>query len=169
MITYARRGPGSNMICRNFAARPNGYGCPHQRTHAGYYEAVVQERFLAWRVRPEADDPPSRDVAAERAALAERRRLLGVALATQTMVEAEFHRRLADLAREEAALAATPRRAAAGVWLPEVQGAWWTRPEGERAALLREVLDVVIITGRAVEVVPRDWLAPLLLPTPRAE
>jgi DNA invertase Pin-like site-specific DNA recombinase len=150
------------LRCRNFTPdRPTGHGCPHGLRSAQYYEAAV----FAWlRTLPDiaAHAHAAAIPTADRADLARRRRLLGLALTDETITEADYHARLAALKREEAALAlpAQAQALVAPFRLLRAHAEQLTAPALNAA--LRLLIDRCVIRGDVLCVEPSAALTALL-------
>jgi DNA invertase Pin-like site-specific DNA recombinase len=161
-----RRGNGrpdrQTVICYSRKLRPTGYGCSVPHTYADVYEDLVS----AWVVAlPDLRDvePVERDVGAERAALAERRRRLGQSYRDLTIAEGEYLREKAALDRLDAALPRAPVDwRELGRWVATLQADWCALTPAARNAALRRLIRGVLVEGRAAEVLPLPALAELL-------
>lgn len=149
--------------CRQRAYRGQVELCPGgKKTAAEVYEAAVEAWFLALpNLTVRRTLAPERGHEA-RTALAERRRLLVLALA-EGLPEVEYRKRRAALDREEALL---PPLAGQLVDLltqiTTAQTAWPQLGPAERNAIWRLLIDRVVLRGRECEVVPSAALAALL-------
>lgn len=161
--TGAARRPGLQCRAKPCAARPTGGGCPLRRRLAAHYEALVS----AWvAALPDLRGVPAlatTDVAAARAAIARRRRLLGLAVADETLTEADYRARLDALDAEAAALPlATTQQPhlARRVW--QIRLLWDGMTATERNDALRELVACVVVRGATIAVEPVPLLARLL-------
>jgi DNA invertase Pin-like site-specific DNA recombinase len=156
---HATPGGGRVLACNNphLPGRPSGYGCPHRRRTSAHYEAQVAAAFLALRLRAEQDEPAA-DLGSALADLAERRQLLGVALADRAIRLDDYRARLRALDREGAALPRGERRLVAGADLARAQAGWPLLTPAARNRLYRLVIERVEIDGAAARVVWLPWV-----------
>lgn len=157
-----RDGVRSFLRCRNFQDRPRGSGCPYRRHTLDYYEPLV----LAWvaGLHLVLDTVvTSGDGAAERAALAEQRRLLWKGFEHGGLTEAEYDARVAVLAEREAHLPpAGERKLAVTPDLLDAQAAFSELSPADQNVLLRSWLQAVVVVGDKATPVPRPLFAQLL-------
>lgn len=143
-------------------ARPTGLGCAYRLRTRQYYEARVRA-WLATLPDIRARGPePAPAAAPDRADLARRRRLLGLALADDTLDEATYRRRLAALRREEAVLAAPARQAALLAPFRILRDHLDALTGAAQNAALRLLVDRCVVAGDALTIVPSAALAALL-------
>lgn len=161
-----RRGNGrpdrQTVLCYSRRLRPNGYGCKINHTYADVYEGQVTAWLLAL---PDLRDvePVERDVGAERAALAERRRRLGQSYRDMTIGEAEYLREKAALDRLDAALPRAPTDwRQLGTMIAATQARWCGLTPAAQNAALRRLIVGVVVEGRTATVLPTPALAALL-------
>jgi DNA invertase Pin-like site-specific DNA recombinase len=156
---HAISGGGRVLACNNphLPGRPSGYGCPHRRRTSAHYEAHVAAAFLALRLRAEQDEPAA-DLGSALADLAERRQLLGVALADRAIRLDDYRARLRALDREGAALPRGERRLVAGADLARAQAGWPRLTPAARNRLYRLVIERVEIAGERAVVVWLPWV-----------
>jgi DNA invertase Pin-like site-specific DNA recombinase len=156
---HATPGGGRVLACNNphLPGRPSGYGCPHRRRTSAHYERQVAAAFLALRLHDEEDEPAA-DLGPALADLAERRQLLGVALADRAIRLDDYRARLRALDREGAALPRGERRLVAGADLARAQAGWPLLTPAARNRLYRLVIERVEIDGAAARVVWLPWV-----------
>lgn len=136
--------------------------CRRRFRPMAYYEALV-ERWLLSLPDPADDDEELAGDDARRAELAEDRRRAGVRYEARELTDAEYHARLAALAKEEAQLPPAPvRRREIGRGLVTAQREWATFSPAERNLFLRQLIRAVVIDGDTLAIVPRDETAWLL-------
>lgn len=147
--------------CRNYSkARPHGLHCPHVKTTVDYYEAIVTDWFLS--IPPLKEVPEDASVAEARIRIAELRRR-AEEIYMDNGDRSAYRARLAALDAEESALPLPlPLGEVLIAQVARMQAAWARLTTREKNAVLRSVLQKVLITGRAVEVVPTPELAALL-------
>jgi DNA invertase Pin-like site-specific DNA recombinase len=160
-VTRMRRdgSPSSPVRCRARRERgADGAPCPGGgHTRAEEYERQVEAWFFGLLVRDDAVAMPSRvasgDLAA-RDALAERRRLLLLALA-DGLPETEYRRRKLALDREEAAL--PPAEGDSLALLTEIavaQAGWAVVSPAGKNAVYRLLIRRVVLRGHRAEIYP---------------
>ena len=146
--------------CRHYThERPSRLGCPWRKRSAAYYERLVTDWFLTLPRRSDYTETPVATDDARRE-LAARRRRLGLALADGMIAEADYRARKAALDAEEARLPllATSRRELAAL-ITTAQDGWGRLSIAGQNAVLRAVLDKVLITGHDVTIEPTPELA----------
>jgi len=144
-----------SLQCRLLAdtTRPLGARCPYRRHRAVFYEELITARFLALQLRPDAGDADQPDLAALRADLAARRRILWLGLEDRALTLAEYEARRRLLDEEEARLPRVGRdRDELANELARAQASWPTLTVLDRNALLRLFVARVVITGYAVAI-----------------
>lgn len=153
------------LQCRNWrSGRPGGFGCPHPKVLLWRYEAAVERWLLGIPDLTRTVPIALPDVAAARRRLAERRRIAFKGLSTGGIEEREYDALIAALDAEEAALpldgGGTDTIAAS---VAGVQRAWPHATPTERNDFLRTLGLRFVITGTAIEAVPRVALASFLV------
>jgi DNA invertase Pin-like site-specific DNA recombinase len=158
--------PCSPVRCRGRRERGTGERCPGGgHTRGEEYERQVEAWFLRLLVGPRRADLPARAAAggaSARDALAERRRLLLLALA-DGLPEPEYRKRKLGLDREEAAL--PPAEGEAVALLSEIvaaQSGWGLLAPVDRNAIYRLLIRRVVLRGHVAEVYPSVALCHLL-------
>lgn len=162
---YKSDSPHRYLQCRHYAsgARPSGHGCPYPRKRrAEYYEGVVEAWLLGLPPLTASGDDDGGAVAAQRLAIAERRRI-AEELYFASMDRAAYRARLDALKAEEAAL---PVPVGGGQALAEEvefgQQLWPGLNTREKNTLLRRLLVRVVVTGPECAVEPVAALARLV-------
>ena len=160
--TKTRDRASSFLRCRNFAQRPRGTGCPFRRHRLSYYEDIMCAWVAALPLRAGVTVTIG-DGAAERAALAEQRRLLYKGLLTRGITESEYDRAIADLDAQEATLPLPGERELAvteGMLAAQHDFPGW--PAEAQNALLRGWLERVLIAGEDAVPILRPHVARLI-------
>lgn len=162
-----QRDGNSGMRCHHYTPeRPSGAGCPYRRSNRWHYEALATAWLLGLPDLSDAALVAGDDdavIAERRAAIATRRRNLGLALADDALPLEIYQERIAALAAEEAAL--PPSRATVeglGAGIKLAQERWGELLPPARNAFYRATVDYFLITGYDLTVVPKPGLAMLL-------
>jgi DNA invertase Pin-like site-specific DNA recombinase len=162
LVYHGERNGRQTVLCYSRRLRPTGYGCAVPHTYADVYEGLVTAWLLALPDLRDAE-PVERDVGAERAALAERRRRLGRSYRDVTIAEGDYLREKAALDRLDAALPRAPADwRELGRWVATLQADWCALTPAARNAALRRLIRGVLVEGREATVLPLPALAELL-------
>lgn len=161
--TVRQRKTGDRYLeCRSYSRdRPRGTSCAIRgKRTAPHYEALVSAWFLA--LPPLEEVPEDDSVAQARLRLAERR-MVEEDIYRRNQDRAQFAARMAAIDAEEAQLPVPlPLGAALATEIAELQALWPRLGVPERNAVLRRVIDRVVITGPECVIEPVQPLSRML-------